>query len=102
MRTRDVVGQVMDHVVVRFQDGSMCRVSHATPDRLIPSSPGSLFPDEEQCPYYPGLVVRAGAQRGAAAHGSASKLGQRLECELLKRVLFSSRGSRRPTLCHAT
>ena len=27
--------------------------------RLIPAENSSLFPDEEQCPYFPGLVVHA-------------------------------------------
>ena len=31
----------------------------ASPDELIPSEHSSLFPDEEQCPYFPGLVVHA-------------------------------------------
>ena len=50
---------VSDDVTVRFEDGSECVVVDASPDELIPSEHSSLFPDEEQCPYFPGLVVHA-------------------------------------------
>jgi hypothetical protein len=36
-------------------------------ERLIPAEDSSLFPDEEQCAYFPGLVVHASTSvlRGA-------------------------------------
>ena len=46
-------------MLLRFEDGSECLVTSADPDRLIPAQDSSLFPDEEQCPYFPGLVVHA-------------------------------------------
>ncbi len=49
----------MDHVTVRFDDGSECKVLRAQPATLIPKHHGSLFPEEDQCPYYPGVQVRA-------------------------------------------
>eukprot|EP00959_Pyramimonas_sp_CCMP1952_P282963 5914753-Pyramimonas_sp.AAC.2 len=60
--------QVVDHVTVQFEDGSKCKVLRATADRLIPLSPASLFPDEDMCPYYPGLAVRAAS--GAVFRGA--------------------------------
>ena len=53
------IEEVSDDVVVRFEDGTECVVKDADPERLIPSEPSSLFPDEEQCPYFPGLTVHA-------------------------------------------
>ena len=52
---------IRDDVSLRFEDGSECVVADADPDRLIPSENSSLFPDEEQCPYFPGLVCHASA-----------------------------------------
>lgn len=49
------IEEVSDDVHLRFEDGSECVVRNADPDRLIPAEHSSLFPDEEQCPYFPGL-----------------------------------------------
>ena len=48
-----------DDVVVRFDDGSECVFHDPDVERLIPAEDSSLFPDEEQCAYFPGLVVHA-------------------------------------------
>jgi len=59
--------QVHDDVHVRFEDGSECVVHDPDVERLIPAEDSSLFPDEEQCAYFPGLVVHASTSvlRGA-------------------------------------
>ena len=56
-----------DDVHVRFEDGSECVVHDPDVERLIPAEDSSLFPDEEQCAYFPGLVVHASTSvlRGA-------------------------------------
>ena len=64
---------IRDDVSLRFEDGSECVVADADPDRLIPSENSSLFPDEEQCPYFPGLVC----------HASASVCGTRKAAETI-------------------
>lgn len=53
------VDDVADDVVVRFDDGSECVFHDPDVERLIPSEDSSLFPDEEQGAYFPGLVVHA-------------------------------------------
>jgi hypothetical protein len=63
-----LVRSVVDTVVVAFDDGSRCKVFRADEGRLIPQVSGSLFPEDEACPYFPGALVRAAAQgvfRGA-------------------------------------
>ena len=59
--------QVHDDVHVRFEDGSECVVHDPDVELLIPAEYSSLFPDEEQCAYFPGLVVHASTSvlRGA-------------------------------------
>ena len=51
------IEDVRDDVSVRFEDGAECVVVGADSDRLIPSENSSLFPDEEQCHFFAGLVV---------------------------------------------
>lgn len=53
------IDEVADDVVVRFDDGSECVFHDPDVERLIPAEDSSLFPDEEQCAYFPGLVVHA-------------------------------------------
>ena len=53
---------VVDTVVVQFDDGTRCKVHRADEGRLVPQQSGSLFPEDEACPYFPGLVVRAAGQ----------------------------------------
>ncbi|KAJ1484595.1 hypothetical protein T484DRAFT_1796587 [Baffinella frigidus] len=50
------VEEALDHVVVRFADGSVCRVSNADPETLVPL--GEDVGNEES-PYFPGIRVRA-------------------------------------------
>mmetsp|Transcript_17619 Transcript_17619/g.49241 ORF Transcript_17619/g.49241 Transcript_17619/m.49241 type:complete len:1167 (-) Transcript_17619:484-3984(-) len=51
---------VSDSVTVQFDDGSMCKVNQANPDRLYPANfaKEDIFADEDQSPYYPGQQVR--------------------------------------------
>eukprot|EP00898_Chlorokybus_atmophyticus_P004959 jgi/Chlat1/5464/Chrsp36S05424 len=53
------VEEVVDNVTIRFEDGCVCKVLRATPERLIPKDENDPSWDEGECPYYPGLVVRA-------------------------------------------
>ena len=50
------VEEALDHVIVRFADGSVCRVSNADPETLVPL--GEDVGNEES-PYHPGIRVRA-------------------------------------------
>ncbi|KAG0614322.1 hypothetical protein M758_6G168100 [Ceratodon purpureus] len=49
--------EVLDNVTVVFDDGSKCKVQHAEPGRLVPSSESLM--DDTESPYYPGQRVRA-------------------------------------------
>ncbi|XP_024394860.1 probable ubiquitin-conjugating enzyme E2 23 isoform X2 [Physcomitrium patens] len=51
------VEEVIDNVTVLFDDGSKCKVQHAEPSRLVPSSESLM--DDTESPYYPGQRVRA-------------------------------------------
>ena len=51
------VEEVLDNVTVVFDDGSKCKVQHAEPGRLVPSSESLM--DDTESPYYPGQRVRA-------------------------------------------
>ena len=53
--------EVVEDVVVRFDDGSECVVSNADEETLVPRERSTLFADEEHCPYFPGAVVHAAA-----------------------------------------
>lgn len=48
---------MLDNVTVVFDDGSKCKVQHAEPGRLVPSSESLM--DDTESPYYPGQRVRA-------------------------------------------
>jgi len=53
------VEEVLDNVTVVFEDGRNCRVQHAKPSCLVPSSESSM--DDTKVPYYPGQRIWIGA-----------------------------------------
>mmetsp|Transcript_32205 Transcript_32205/g.52038 ORF Transcript_32205/g.52038 Transcript_32205/m.52038 type:complete len:618 (-) Transcript_32205:1026-2879(-) len=53
------IDQCVDNVVVQFDDGSQCRVLHATVNRLIPMDESI----DEDSPYFPAQRVRASSLR---------------------------------------
>lgn len=52
------VDECHEHVIVRWGDGSICRVDNADPDYLLPEGWFEGIQDED-CPYYPGVTVTA-------------------------------------------
>ena len=55
------IHDVVEDVVVRFEDGAECVVAGADEETLVPRDRSTLFADEEHCPFFPGAVVHAAA-----------------------------------------
>jgi ubiquitin-conjugating enzyme E2 O len=62
------VEDVVDTLLLRFDDGAVCRVEEATRDRVAPRSRSTLFADEEDCPFYPGQRVRVDSPSVLRSH----------------------------------